>query len=185
MRGDCGCTTAAPAAAAPCGQQYVTKKVCVPEMVTEERTCSETVCVPETRTCKVACCEVVPVTKTVPCTYTVMVPHVQKRMETYLRGRARDTASDRKLSGPGADLSRRWRPTIRSAFRFGPTRRSSVPFGAACETRQGTRCETHCVPVKETCMHCVDKGHWEDRPLPACGPCQTAQTVRAAGYRTG
>ena len=25
----------------------------------------------------------VPVTKTVPCTYTVMVPHVQKRMETY------------------------------------------------------------------------------------------------------
>ena len=34
-----------------------------------------------------------------------------------------------------------------------------------CETRQGTRCETHCVPVKETCMRCVDKGHWEDRPV--------------------
>ncbi len=74
--GDCGCT--APAATA-CGQQYVTKTVCVPQMVTEERTCCETVCVPETHTRKVMCCEVVPVTKTVPCTYTVMVPHVQNR----------------------------------------------------------------------------------------------------------
>ena len=102
--GDCGCTAAAPAAAAPCGQQYVTQDVCVPEMVTEERTCTRD----GVRSGN---------------------PHSQGRvlrngsrhedgsLHLYghgsprakadgdlLRGRARDAASDRNLSGPGADL---------------------------------------------------------------------------------
>ena len=45
----------------------------------------------------------------------------------------------------------------------------------SCETRQGVRCESHCVPVKETATRCVDKGHWEDRPIPACSPCDSCE----------
>ena len=95
-------------------------------MVTEERTCTETVCIPETRTRKVTCCEVVPVTKTVPCTYTVMVPHVQKRMETYCVAVpvTRQVTETYQVQVPTYQDG--GEPTIRSAFRFGPTRRSSV-----------------------------------------------------------
>ena len=85
-----------------------------------------------------------------------------------LRGRARDAASDGNLQVQV--------PTYRTVatqlygLRSGLDRQDGAVHGMvpSCETRQGTRCETHCVPVKETRMHCVDKGHWEDRPVSAC-----------------
>ena len=164
---------------AACGQQYVTKTVCVPELVTEERTCTETVCVPETHTRKVTCCEVVPVTKTVPCTYTVMVPHVREADGDVLRGRSRDAGSDRDVSGPGADLQDGGDQL--HGLRSGLDRQDGGVYRVvpSCETRQGTRCETHCVPVKETRMQLRRPGALgRSAGHRACGPCQTVQSVR-------
>ena len=187
--GDCGCTAAAPAA--PCGQPCVTRTVCVPELVTEERTCLETVCVPETQTRKVVCCEMVPVTKTVPCTYTVLVPHEQKRMETYCEAVpvTREVTETCQVQVPTFKTVT-CNYTVCVPVWTDKTEQCTV-WVPTCETRQGTRCETRCVPVKETQTRCVDQGHWEDRPAPvcnpcnACGPAQTVQTVALLGAEVG
>ena len=185
--GDCGCSTSTPAAAS-CGQQYVTQKVCVPAMFTEERTCTEIVCVPETRTRKVTCCELVPVTKMVPCTYTVMVPQVRKRMETYCAAMpvTREVTETYQVQVPTFKTVET-NYTVCVPVWTDKTEQCTV-WAPSCETRQGVRCETHCVPVKETRMHCVDKGHWEDQPIPACGPCDPCgkpQNVRMLGFELG
>ena len=184
MHGRCPCGCGS------CGQQYVTKTVCVPEMVTEERTCTGDGVRAGNPDCKVVCCEVVPVTKTVPCTYTVMVPHVQKRMETYCVAVpvTRQVTETYQVQVPTFK-------TVASNYTVcvpvwtDKTEQCTV-WVPSCETRQGTRCETRCVPVKETRMRCVDKGHWEDRPVPVCNPAMPAVPARrrrpcAAGCRTG
>ena len=163
-----------------CAPQYVTKTICVPEMVTESRTCTETVCVPQTSTRKVTCCQMVPVTRTIPCSYTVMVPEMAHADGDLLCGRADDATSDRKLPGAGADVSDSAEPVHRV--------RSSLDRAATAVHRNGAlqrkppghlRCETHCVAVQETCTRCVDRGHWECRPAPCCcNCCGCCQTIR-------
>ncbi len=171
---------AAPAATAtaPCGPQYVTKTVCVPEMVTENRTVTVTECQAVTKTCKVPCCEMVPVTKTVQRCCTVMVPQQSMRTECYCEAipYTRQVTECYEVAVP-TTRTVQGTYTVCVPVYTHQTEQCTVMV-PSCETRHGVRCETHCVPVKETCMKCVDKGHWQDQPVPACGPCQPTQTCR-------
>jgi hypothetical protein len=172
--GDC----CAPAAAVSSGPQYVTKTICVPEMVTEERDVTVTECAAVTRTCKVPCCVAVPVTKTVRCCCIVMEPHQCMRTECY-----REAIPETRQVTETFNIMVPTTRTIPSSYTvcvpvYSEQTEQCTVMVPSCETRQGVRCETHCVPVKQTCMRCIDKGHWEDKPVPACGPCQPAQTVR-------
>ena len=166
---------AAPVAAAPCGPQYVNKTICVPEMVTESRTVTVTECAAEVRTCRVPYCEAVPVTTTERRYATVMVPQQTTRTETYCEAvpETRQVTETYQVTVPTTRTVQR-NYTVCVPIWTDNTEQYTVMV-PTCETRQGVRCETRCVPVKETCMHCVDKGHWEERPVPACGGCGCCQ----------
>jgi len=175
--GDC-CAAPAPVAAAACGPQYVTQTVCVPEMATEERTITVTECAAVTRTRKVTCCEAFPVTRTVQRCCTILVPQQVMRTENYCEA----IPVTRQVTETFQEMVPTTR-TVQSSYTLCvPVYTDQVEqctvMVPTCETRQGVRCETRCVPVQQTCMRCVDKGHWEDRPVPACGPCQPISSVR-------
>ena len=83
-----------------------------------------------------------------------------------LRDGARNEASDRELPGTGADFPHGGKLVY--GLPSGLERSGGAVYGdgACVRNPQGMRCETHCVPVKETCnWRCVDRGHWEDRPF--------------------
>ena len=100
--GDCGCTTSAPAAVAPCGQQYVTKKVCVPEWLRKSG--------PAPRRCAFRKRALQGHLLRSGSRYENGSMHVYghgspgaKADGDVLRGGAGDAASDGNLPGPGAD----------------------------------------------------------------------------------
>ncbi len=180
---DCGCAapvTACGGCAAPCAPQMVKKTILVPTMVTEERTVCETQCVAESRTRNYTVCEIVPVTKTVQRCYTTSVPETRTRSETYCVSvpTTREVTETYQVQVPAMK-------TVQTQYTvcvpvWTDTTEQYTVMVPATETRQGTRCEQHCVPVKQTCTRCVDKGHWEERQVPVCNTCNTCSSCCAA-----
>ncbi len=133
----------------------------------------------------VACCQTYPVTRSVPYTCTIMVPQVQTRTESYCVSVPvmRQVVENYQVQVP-VYRTVQTQYTVCVPVWTNQVQQYTVMV-PACETRQGMRCETHCVPVVQTCTHCVDRGHWEERPLPSCcnccGPCQQTQCVALLG----
>lgn len=138
-----------------CEPQFRDTEVVVyePQMVNERRTICTVECRPEERVRQVTVYNTVTERRQVPCNVTVMVPEVRRRTESW------------------TECRQVWEDQVQ-------TQTVMVPH---VERRQGFR--TVCRPVQARGLRtvCEDRGHWEQRPIPAPPICRPVPVCHPCG----